>query len=464
MKKYLPLVMVSVLALANIGPFPGSSSGGGGGGGSGTVTSVGMSVPSLLSVTGSPVTTSGTLAVSYSGTALPVANGGTGLTTLTSANVILGAGTSTPTFVAPSTSGNLLTSNGSTWTSAAPAAPVISYPLLGDVGSASAPTYSFTGGAGFGNKGMYSSGTGVLDFAAGGVQALSLTSTALRLPSSDDRTKYWSFLSDTATGLTVQNLSGNANTIIYKAAATNVNFRNSWQDSSGAQLFAWELYGTTVGSGQNGLIILKNNLAANRMISATRGVAIGGDVISNMNTLTVTANVDATNVRGTTTANAATTITGSSTTFTYDFGIGDYISLSSASTTYAKITAIASDTSLTVDTALGNGTSQTMNRKSSPLRVVGTSGVGLMQFDGLNKLALNAAANGTIGQATCDSTNEVTVNNTKITASSKIFYSPNGAVVTTPWTSTRTAGTSFGFKCGAADSATVDYFIVEPAI
>lgn len=52
-----------------------------------------------------------------------VANGGTGLTTLTTGNVILGAGTSTPTFVAPGTSGNVLTSNGSTWTSAAPGAP-----------------------------------------------------------------------------------------------------------------------------------------------------------------------------------------------------------------------------------------------------------------------------------------------------------------------------------------------------
>lgn len=44
-----------------------------------------------------------------------VAQGGTGLGTLTSGNVILGAGTSTPTFVAPGTSGNLLVSNGSTW-------------------------------------------------------------------------------------------------------------------------------------------------------------------------------------------------------------------------------------------------------------------------------------------------------------------------------------------------------------
>jgi hypothetical protein len=49
----------------------------------GTVTSVSATVPSFLSVTGSPITSSGTLAISYSGTALPVANGGTGALTLT---------------------------------------------------------------------------------------------------------------------------------------------------------------------------------------------------------------------------------------------------------------------------------------------------------------------------------------------------------------------------------------------
>jgi microcystin-dependent protein len=53
---------------------------------------------------------------------LGVASGGTGLTTLTANNVILGNGTSAPTFVAPSTSGNLLTSNGTTWQSTTPAA------------------------------------------------------------------------------------------------------------------------------------------------------------------------------------------------------------------------------------------------------------------------------------------------------------------------------------------------------
>lgn len=90
-----------------------------GGGGSGTVTSVDMSVPAFLSISGNPITTTGTLAVGLSGTALPVANGGIGLTTLTANNVILGNGTSAPTFVAPGTTGNVLTSNGTTWTSAA---------------------------------------------------------------------------------------------------------------------------------------------------------------------------------------------------------------------------------------------------------------------------------------------------------------------------------------------------------
>ena len=89
--------------------------------GTGTVTSVAATVPAFLSVAGSPITTTGTLAISLSGTALPVANGGTSLTTLTANNVILGNGASAPTFVAPSTSGNVLTSNGTTWSSTAPA-------------------------------------------------------------------------------------------------------------------------------------------------------------------------------------------------------------------------------------------------------------------------------------------------------------------------------------------------------
>lgn len=61
-----------------------------GGIGAGTVTSVGLSAPGFLSVSGSPVTGSGTLALTYSGTALPVANGGTGGTSASAARTALG--------------------------------------------------------------------------------------------------------------------------------------------------------------------------------------------------------------------------------------------------------------------------------------------------------------------------------------------------------------------------------------
>lgn len=50
---------------------------------------------------------------------LQPSNGGTGATTLTTNNVILGNGTSAVQFVAPGTNGNILTSNGTAWVSQA---------------------------------------------------------------------------------------------------------------------------------------------------------------------------------------------------------------------------------------------------------------------------------------------------------------------------------------------------------
>ena len=57
----------------------------------------------------------------FSGT-LDVNKGGTGQSSLTLNNVILGNGTSAVQFVAPGSSGNVLTSNGTTWQSTAPSA------------------------------------------------------------------------------------------------------------------------------------------------------------------------------------------------------------------------------------------------------------------------------------------------------------------------------------------------------
>jgi hypothetical protein len=73
----------------------------------------------LTNATGLPLTTGVT------GT-LPVDNGGTGATTLSANAVLLGNGTSALQTVAPSTAGNVLVSNGTTWVSQAPAASGVS--------------------------------------------------------------------------------------------------------------------------------------------------------------------------------------------------------------------------------------------------------------------------------------------------------------------------------------------------
>ena len=65
--------------------------------------------------------------LSNSSGVVPVPAGGPGAATLTANNVLLGNGTGAVQFVAPSTNGNVLTSNGTTWSSTAPAVGPASY-------------------------------------------------------------------------------------------------------------------------------------------------------------------------------------------------------------------------------------------------------------------------------------------------------------------------------------------------
>lgn len=110
-------------------------------GNTGTVTSVsGTGTVNGITLTGT-VTSSGSLTLggTLSGVSLttqvtgtlPVANGGTGATTLTANNVLLGNGTSAVQFVAPGTSGNVLSSNGTTWSSSALTATQVSNAYAG---------------------------------------------------------------------------------------------------------------------------------------------------------------------------------------------------------------------------------------------------------------------------------------------------------------------------------------------
>jgi len=84
-------------------------------------TNVTGTLPIANGGTGTSSTTFANLTTNVTGT-LPVGNGGTVATTLTANNVLLGNGTSALQAVAPSTSGNVLTSNGTTWQSTAASA------------------------------------------------------------------------------------------------------------------------------------------------------------------------------------------------------------------------------------------------------------------------------------------------------------------------------------------------------
>jgi hypothetical protein len=86
--------------------------------GSGSTVTIANGTKAMVYTDGAGATAAVVLAIPN----IPVANGGTGATTLTANNVILGNGGSAVQFVAPGTSGNVLTSNGTTWQSTTPAA------------------------------------------------------------------------------------------------------------------------------------------------------------------------------------------------------------------------------------------------------------------------------------------------------------------------------------------------------
>jgi hypothetical protein len=113
----------------------------------GDPTSVAPSPSGVFSVSAvAPLSSSGgsNPTITFTGI-LGVANGGTGQSSLTANNVLLGNGTSGVQTVAPGASGNVLTSNGSTWTSAPAGASAVtsvngltgavSMTGLGDIGS-----------------------------------------------------------------------------------------------------------------------------------------------------------------------------------------------------------------------------------------------------------------------------------------------------------------------------------------
>lgn len=135
--------------------------------------------------------------------------------------------------------------------------------------------------------------------------------------------------------------------------------------SSGGDTWSFYSSGSASGQGGPGDFSLRNSSLTPININTKAAMLLGAPSVGTdgkRNAVTCIG-LNTTGIGGTTTANATTSITGSGTAFNTSLGLGDRIALSSATSTLATVTAVASNTSATVDIALGNGTSQTINRR-----------------------------------------------------------------------------------------------------
>ena len=138
----------------------------------GTVTSVAATVPSFLSISGSPITTSGTLAFGLSGTALPTTSGGTGLTSFTSGGVVYASSSSAlATGSALSFNGTVLSAVGGGYTDSIGGGNIQSADGTRTIGI----TANFTAGV----AGLYSLGNNPIGFYINSAEIFRATSTSL---------------------------------------------------------------------------------------------------------------------------------------------------------------------------------------------------------------------------------------------------------------------------------------------
>jgi len=299
--------------------------------GSGTITSAGL-------LTGSNGLTVSSGAVTLSGLSASSINTGSNALTITASNInTTGTGINGTAIGATTASTGAFTTLSATGTSTVVA-----------INASGAYTQSGSGANTF---------TGATTFSAAGT-ALTVTNTA----------SVGTLIVASGGASVTGGINNNNGNITNAGSITGIGTNLTATGAVALQATAGSL--TLSATGAN-IVTASTNGSERLRIDAIGDVGIG--ITNTLSRLTTKAQANFT-ATGTTTANASTTITGSGTIFTTELGLGDRISLSSSVGTFAFVTAIASDTSMTISAALGDGSSQTITVQKASFRTADSSG------------------------------------------------------------------------------------------
>ncbi len=225
-------------------------------GSSGAVTSVGASGGSTgLTFAGGPITTSGTLTL---GGTLAATNGGTGLASIPAHSVLIGEGTSPLAVASPSSTGYVLTSNG----------------------SSSDPTWQPPNGGVLSVKNVASDGTLTISPTSGNVQA------SLALGHANTWTATQTFPATDAQGSAIANSINSATTTLINGSKISGNISGNAANVTGTVAVAHGGTGQT--SFTNGQLLIGNS-TGNTLAAGTLTPGSGISITNGSGTITIAA-------------------------------------------------------------------------------------------------------------------------------------------------------------------------------